>query len=344
MKYYDVSHWGDSSGQSTTGTREKEILINPDTGKMCFLKYSMCKPGRDYATEYWSEIIAYEVGRYLGFNVLEYDLAEKNGRFGCISENMVDTDSEQLIEGHSILTNYDASYDPEDKNMYSKYTFSFVKNALDKYGYGAFINDFIDILIFDSIIGNRDRHQSNWGFIHKRTQTIECAEDGGKYIRKVIKKLKNSKQDKKENLEDVSKDVMSPIYDSGCCLGRELSEESIKIRLSDDISFDGFIRKSQAELRRDDMPTKKVSHFDLLQYVMNLNDSYKQFVEKRIKEICDKYEEKEIINIIENLESCVPCKSKLLCGMSSERKQFVVKVICCRIGKLKELVKNVPED
>lgn len=339
MKYYDVSHWGDCSGQSTTGTREKEILINPDTEKMCFLKYSMCKPGRDYATEYWSEIIAYEVGRYLGFNVLEYDLAEKNGRFGCISENMVDTDSEQLIEGHSILSNYDASYVPEDKNMYSKYTFSFVKNALTKYGYGAFINNFIDILIFDSIIGNRDRHQSNWGFIHKIAQVVERTEGGDKYIKKVIRKLKNSKQD---NIDDVSKDVMSPIYDSGCCLGRELTEEKIKIRLSDDNSFNGFIRKSQAELRRDDMPTKKVSHYELLQFVMNMDDSYKQFVEKRIKEICDRYEEKEISNIIENIESCVPGKSKLLCRMSSERKKFVIKVICCRIGKLKELVKNVP--
>jgi len=341
MKYYEVSHWGDSSGQSTTGTREKEILINPDTGKMCFLKYSMCKPGRDYATEYWSEIIAYEVGRYLGFNVLEYDLAEKNGRFGCISENMVDTDSEQLIEGHSILTSYDASYDPEDKNMYSKYTFSFVKNALEKYGYGAFINDFINILIFDSIIGNRDRHQSNWGFIHKRPQAKEEDECEDKYIKKVIKRLKNSKQEK---IEDVSKDIMSPIYDSGCCLGRELTEDNIIIRLSDDISFDSFIRKSQAELRRDDMPTKKVSHFDLLQFVMNKDDSYKQFVEKRIKEISDIYEEKEISNIIENIESCVPSKSKLLCRMSSERKRFIVKVICCRIEKLKELVKDVPKD
>ena len=67
-------------------------------------------------------------------------------------------------------------------------------------------------------------------------------------------------------------------------------------------------------------------------------------MEKRIKEISDIYEEKEISNIIENIESCVPSKSKLLCRMSSERKRFIVKVICCRIGKLKELVKDVPKD
>ena len=337
MKYFDVSQWGDSSGQGTLGTREKEILINPDTGKIYFLKYSMCKPGRDYATEYWSEIIAYEIGKYLGFNVLEYDLAEKNGRFGCISENMVDTESEQLTEGHSILTNYDASYNPEDKEMYHMYTFSFVRNALVKYGYGSFINEFINILIFDAIIGNRDRHQSNWGFVHKRN-TSNQKEENERYLKKVLMHLKGGRKQKEE---DLSKDVMSPIYDSGCCLGRELSEEKIRLRLKEKASFDSFIRKSVAELRRDDQPTKKCTHYELLQFVMDLDPNYKTFINNRIKEICDIYDERKLKSIVENIETGIPEKVKMRCKMSDDRKQFIIKIINTRIYKLKELV-NVP--
>lgn len=338
MKYFDVSQWGDSSGQSTTGTREKEILINPDSGKICFLKYSMCKKNKDYATEYWSEILAYEIGRYLGFNVLEYDLAEKDGRFGCISENMVDTESEQLIEGHSILTNYDASYNPEDKSMYHMYTFSFVKNALEKYGYGSFINEFINILIFDAITGNRDRHQSNWGFIHKRSTKNQDDEEGLS-IKKVIKKVVR----RHKITEDVSKDVMSPIYDSGCCLGRELSDDNIKLRLKESASFDSFIRKSQAELRRDDQPTKKCTHFELLQFIMDSSESYRTFIEDKIKDICNLYSVGQLENIVNNIERNIPEKVKSRCKMSDERKQFIIKVIDTRINKLKELIKDVPE-
>lgn len=338
MKYFDVSQWGDSSGQSTTGTREKEILINPDSGKTCFLKYSMCKPNRDYTTEYWSEILAYEIGKYLGFNVLEYDLAEKDGRFGCISENMVDTESEQLIEGHSILTNYDASYDPEDKSMYHMYTFSFVKKALDKYGYGPFINEFISILIFDAIIGNRDRHQSNWGFIHKRN-AVNKEDVEERYIKKVIKKVV-----KRHKREDMSKDVMSPIYDSGCCLGREFSDENIRLRLNDSASFDGFIRKSQAELRRDEQPTKKCTHYELLQFIMDSSESYRTFITNKIKDICNLYNLEQLEIIINNIERDIPEKVKSRCKLSDERKQFIIKVIDTRIGKLKDLIKDVPKD
>ncbi len=333
MKYYDVSQWGDSSGQGSPGTREKDILVDPDSGKIYFLKFSLLKPGRDYKTEYWSEIIAYTIGKYLEFNILEYNLAEKNDRFGCISENMVDTESEQLIEGYSILSSCNPSYDPNDKNMRHMYTFSFVCKALNKYGYGRFIPNFIEILIFDSIIGNSDRHQGNWGFIHKRDVP---SNENSKSLKSVLKNLI------KKSREDVSKDRISPIYDSGCCLGREFSDEVIIKMLNEPESFDRFIRKSQAELRCDDNPRKKVTHFELLRFIMNSNETHKTYIENRINNICDIFEEKKLKNIIENIETEIPERVKSRCKMSDERKQFIIKVITTRINKLKELIENVP--
>lgn len=335
MKHFEVSRWIDSSGQGTMGTREKEILINPDTGKICFLKFSLLKPGRDYKTEYWSEIVASEVGRLLGFNLLEYGLAEKCGRYGCISEIMVDTEIEQLIEGYSILTNYDQSYDPNDKKMRHLYSFRFVCEALTAYGYGRFIFDFIDILIFDAIIGNSDRHQGNWGFIHKRNVEQKMWESQGK-IMAVLKRLSPQKNVSKE---DMSRDTMAPIYDSGCCLGREFSEEEILLKLNNQDRFDKYIRGSRAELRRDDMPQKKVSHFQLLLYIMSKNKEYSDYIKKRIGEVCSNYNNNEVKNVIYNIDSKLPEKVRARCKMSDERKEFIYKVIDTRIELLLELSK-----
>lgn len=340
MNYFEVSQWVDSSGQGTMGTREKEILINPDTGKVCFLKFSLLKPGRDYKTEYWSEIIASEVGRLLGFNILEYGLAEKSGRYGCISEIMVDTEIEQLIEGYSILTNYDQSYDPNEKDMRHMYSFSFVCNALNAYEYGRFIFDFIDILIFDAIIGNSDRHQGNWGFIHKRNVAEDMREPQRK-IKAVLKRLSPKIFLRKE---DTSHDTMSPIYDSGCCLGREFSEDEILLRLKNQDRFDKYIKGSRAELRRDDMPRKKVSHFQLLQYIMSVNKEYSDHIKERIDEVSSIYNNNDIKNVVYNIDSKLPEKVRMRCKMSDERKEFIYKVIDRRIKLLSELSVDVSEN
>ena len=246
---------------------------------------------------------------------------------------MVDTESEQLIEGYSILSSCNPSYDPNDKNMRHMYTFSFVCSALNKYGYSRFIPDFIDILIFDAIIGNSDRHQGNWGFIHKREIT---SNENPKSLKTVFKNLRKRKR------EDVSKDRISPIYDSGCCLGREFSDDVLIKKLKEPESFDSFIRGSKAELRCDDAPQKKVTHFELLRFIMNSDQTYKSHIENRIKAICDIFKDEQLKNIIENIEAEIPEKVKSRCKMSDERKQFIIKVITTRINKLKELIENVP--
>lgn len=101
MKFIDVSNWVETYAASTKGTRDKLVLMEPGTVDTYFLKFPMNKPGRDYTPENWSEVIAYELGNYFGFDVLEYNLAVYRGKVGCISKNMVrSSDNELLVEGH----------------------------------------------------------------------------------------------------------------------------------------------------------------------------------------------------------------------------------------------------
>lgn len=102
MDFYDVSEWTELSASSTKGTRDKLVLAGSSEDTY-FLKFPMVREKRDYTPENWSEILAYEIGTQLGFNVLRYDLAIHNGRIGCISKNMITpSKNESLVEGHQF--------------------------------------------------------------------------------------------------------------------------------------------------------------------------------------------------------------------------------------------------
>ena len=68
-----------------------------------------------------------------------------------------------MVELMQFLMGYNPQYDPDGDR--EKYTIDFVDCALKFYGLEKFMPEFIDVLVFDCIIGNQDRHQENWGFI-----------------------------------------------------------------------------------------------------------------------------------------------------------------------------------
>lgn len=308
MKFIDVSKW-ETAEFSTKGTRDKGTVVCPTDNCYYFIKFPMKRENRDYSTETWSEIIVYEVGKLLGFNVLEYNFALMNGRAGCISKNMVNLD-ETLVEGDSILVGYDNSYSPEDKSMYNKYTFGFVMSALEYCELKEYQTDFIKMLVLDAVFGNSDRHQSNWGFIE------HFASDERKIW--VEKRF-------------------SPIYDSGCCLGREFSEEQITTYLSAPNQFTKYIRKGVAELRTDDAPDKKKSHYDLLSFILK-QPQWTKYLKGIIENVTNNYNKQEVANIIYSIDTSLPKDIRQIHGISENRKAFITKVIDERINRLKELL------
>ncbi len=123
---------------------------------------------------------------------------------------------------------YEPAYNPEeDKEAYS---IEFIYDTLKYFGLEQYMPDFIDVVVFDCIIGNQDRHQENWGF-------ITPIETKSKILSHDNTQVKDSWRGSK----------VAPIYDSGSSLGRERTEETIINMLRDPLQFEAYINRYKPE-------------------------------------------------------------------------------------------------
>ncbi len=176
-KFYDITEWNEKPWFQTGGTRSKVIVENPSTGDDYYFESSLKKEKIDYKYEFWSEIIASKVGTLLGFDMLRYDIAYNRGEIGCLSKSMVTEGKNKLTEGISYLTGYNTNYNPKDKSSKKLYTFDFIRKTLEHFQFNHYIRNIIEIIILDSIIGNGDRHQENWGIITDYKEVIKTFKD-----------------------------------------------------------------------------------------------------------------------------------------------------------------------
>lgn len=342
--FYDITNWNEKPWFQTGGTRSKVIIENPENRKIYYFKTSLKKEKIDYKYEFWSEIIASEVGTLLGFDLLRYDIAFNSKEIGCISESMTQEGVNKLTEGVSYLTGYDTTYNPKDKNSKKQYTFQLIFEALGFFQLSRFAENIIQIIIFDSIIGNSDRHQENWGIITAYNDiiaTIEIAkkEKKGFLEKQLFSLLAITSKAKRKDLENVVKNLhlimpgnFSQIYDSGSCLGRELSDEKTEQMLMDKSLIDTYIRKGVSEIHWEG---KKLNHFDLIRKVNNVQP---EMVRKTIQKVISNYNENKIQSIVNNIDLNLP-KKLVSNKLPIERKELVIKLITLRIQNLIELIK-----
>lgn len=345
--FFNISDWDEKPWYQTGGTRSKVIVENPDNHKDYYFKTSLKREQKDYKYEFWSEIIASEIGTFLGFNMLKYDIAYTGIEIGCISESMVTEGKNKLTEGISYLTGYDASYKPDDKkNSKQQYTFQFIKETLNFYNLSRFLENIIQIIIFDSIIGNGDRHQENWGIITEYSGIIKSFEDiakkGKKNLGEKIVYSLISRMSKMKNigLDEVVKDLQliisvsgefSPIYDSGSSLGREKEDDKIKQLLTDAVMMEAYIRRGDSEIHWEG---DKLNHFDLIQ---KINNEHADIVSKIVLQVKNKYTPEGVRSIVENIDEKLP-KELDVYKVPKERKEFVIKLITLRIEKLMSII------
>lgn len=184
-----------------------------------------------------------------------------------MSYNIVAHEGMTLIEGIYCISLKYRGFDGElllDVETGEKYSLDMIKTSLEPMG---LFRDFLPILVFDFLIGNTDRHQSNWALILE-----------------------------KEKLS------ISPLYDNSSSLCAYVKESRIKDYLGKDkLLWKSLVdTKSKSLIRIRSNDTKQPTHLAMVEFLKN--NYYEQTIEieKKIETlvtegavyaILDKYKE-----------------------------------------------------
>lgn len=260
----DFSFWVEYEGAAEgSGRSEKLWLMNPDTGQTGLFKFK-----KDIeTTDHVSECIAYDLANLIGLSCAKFEVGSYKGREGSMSYNIVDHEGITLIEGIYCISLMYPGFDESllmDTETGKKYSLDMIKEVLKPWG---LFEDFLPILLFDFLIGNTDRHQSNWALV-------------------------------------LDKEVLSisPLYDNSSSLCAYVKETKIKNYLGNDkVLWRSLIdTKSKSLARITSNDVKQPTHLAMVEFLQK--NYYKQTIEieKRIEtfvteenvyDILNKYEE-----------------------------------------------------
>lgn len=357
IKFIDTSDWQELQWYSSGGTRKKMILQAPD-GSEYYFKCSERKKDengniiKEYKFEFWNEIIAYQLGKSLGLNMLRYDVAIHNEEIGCLSPKMNKSDDEELIEVGRFMTAINEKFLPENNIARKEYTFQLLEKVIDYFNLSEYWNCFFQTLLFDAIIGNTDRHQENWSFLGKTSffgQQIDFFKKEvihdyklGK-LPKLVKKISNyiidfEKQDinkagKQTQLLFTRINSFAPIYDNGSSLARELTNEKIDQLLKDDSKINDYIQKGYAELHWENI---KLNHFKLIEKLVN--SSYTETL-KSSSLFLNLWNDDAILMILKKIDVDLP-ENWNEYQIPENRKKLIINIVNLRFQKLITLLND----
>lgn len=273
-----------------SGASEKKWLINPETKQTGIFKYPKIMSTGEITGEYWAEKLASDIAAVLGIECASVDIGIYNNRIGSMSYNVLGPD-EELIEGIQYIVNKYPNYNGDkfiDTKSGKIYSIQMIFESLKDTGLEQ---DFLKIPIFDALIGNSDRHHSNWAVV-KNIQTG------------VVR--------------------VSPLYDNGsslCCL---VNNDKVQHYMGSLLNFESLIYgKSKSIIGWKD--TKKPRHLELISDIAhNFYDDTISIINKMNETLSE-----DVINsIVYGYDDMVITESikMLLCRFLMERKNRIVRI------------------
>jgi len=218
--------------------------------------------GKSYPHESVTEFLINKIGESLGLKMNETRLIIANGQIRFLSQDFIKS-GQKLIHGIEILAEY---YEDKDfvleinkdrKNRRAYLTFEEIeKSIIHVYPKESddLLASLIQLITYDAIVGNNDRHFYNWG---------------------VIGDIFNS---------ETTEVVFAPVYDSA----RALLWNKMEVKVlemyhqfnSGSNELDYYINKSKPRFSFDENP--EANHFELMGYLSNYKSNYKAIIAKLI--------------------------------------------------------------
>lgn len=249
--------WNRYEGLSEGSGRSEKIWLESSDHQVGLFKYPKVDDnGVVSSTEHISEHMASKIAKLIGVPVADVDIGYRNNRIGCLSYLI----GSNLEEGVNYITRKYQSYDSNllfDKDTKLHYCIDMIDLSMREY-----ISDsewFIPMMIFDFIIGNSDRHQSNWAM----------------------------------QIQDANRISLCPLYDNGSSLCSYIGESGVESYLGKDKHrFMSLVTtKSRSRIRINGLDKREPSHNEVLKFLLEKYNS--------TKAICENIEQvftKEVIN------------------------------------------------
>jgi HipA-like protein len=210
-RVYDVTG-ATTDRPETLGTKEKFWLM-PSPGMELTIIAWLFKIGRPNTGENWAEKACCEILRHLKMPCATYEFAKHKQDQGVISQQFVSANTQfvpanMLLE--SVVRGYDGTLTFRQRKYQVSTPFNLIKarsiipplKAEERYSNLSAAEMFVGYLLFDVLVGNTDRHAENWGVIVDYSDRYNPGYS------------------------------LSPTFDHASSLGRELSDDARRRRLT----------------------------------------------------------------------------------------------------------------
>lgn len=242
MEVKDFSAWTPYEGFAEGSGRSEKIWLKSPNGQIGLFKFPKMDPvDNSETTEHISEHLAYKLGEILEVSTAEVEIGKYNGRIGSMSY-IVCEPNEVLREGIGFISGKYPNFNAEtmrDEEDGRYYCLEHILNSVPKWVPSKI---WIEMMMFDFLIGNADRHQSNWALLFKITldEKIELR------VRQC------------------------PLYDNGSSLCCYVNKEQVSELLGKDkVRFEALVdTKSLSMIRLDGTEKKRPTHRTVIKYLM----------------------------------------------------------------------------
>lgn len=309
----DIKDWPEDAEFSAAypeGARPKRTVFSPVNPNQDFItsdwRHMFKRSDRKYPEQYWAEIIAYQIATLLQVPAPPCYAAidSSKGQSGALSPWFYEEGNESFFSAGNFFHKWIPDFDRErgtQHNIVDADTFN--NRVLGR----NHLYDFWSMMLFDSLIGNTDRHQDNWGHLLKAVP-----------LAKSVARRKREKFDVKWRF--------APWFDNGTSLGHELLPS--KFTKWDASAIDRYIFRGKHHLRYTRSSPERIGHincFDLIEKRADL----KFLLAKKIKGF-------DVVRLAAVLEQLVALATPDGANLTQERADFILRLTRRRAELLME--------